>query len=86
MNEKGEEKETKNSEELRTKEQLESRDKKGKESERKKERKTDGEKMSERTKSCARDESERGCEFIEIEGGKRKKGRREGAADAPRQG
>lgn len=42
--------------------------------------------MSERTESCAGDESERGYEFIEVEDGKRKKGRREGAADAPRQG
>lgn len=42
--------------------------------------------MSGRAESCAGDESERGCEFIRVEGGKRKKGRREGAADAPRQG
>lgn len=40
--------------------------------------------MSERAKSCTGDESERGCEFIGVEDGKRKKGRREGAADAPR--
>lgn len=30
--------------------------------------------MSERAESCAGDESERGCEFIRVEGGKRQKG------------
>lgn len=60
---------------------------KGKEYERELgEGKTGGGKMSERTESRAGDESERGYEFIEVEDGKRKKGRREGAADAPRQG
>lgn len=54
--------------------------------ERIREGKTGGGKMSERTESRAGDESERGYEFIEVEDGKRKKGRREGAADAPRQG
>lgn len=57
-----------------------------KKKEREKEGEKDGEKMSGRAESCAGDESERGCEFIRVEGGKRKKGRREGAADAPRQG
>lgn len=79
MVEKSEEKETKNDEELRTKEQLESRDRK--------KREKDGEKMSERAESCAGNESERGCEFIRVERMvERKKGRREGAADASRQG